>query len=503
MALCAPIVTALLGTLAASAPLPTPALTASLAASPSAPPTVSAAVPAAVPAFRATSDAPLPDEAPAPAEVLLEALAREPRVAGTPSHERGVDALLAALRARGLEPERFPVEVPRAVPTRSDVLLFEDGIAASPFAGLKERWDPAAAPASPLPAAFAWNPAAASVRGPVVDLGAGLDADFEEAARMRIALEGTVALVTVPAAPASRRTTVRGIALRAAARGCVGVLIAPLRPGPRRNDFVLADTATASAARLNTAAANIDAADTAAADSAAGESAAADPAGPEAARLPLPCAPVRSAEAAAIRERLRVRRVRGASGRTVTLRVGPGPVEVGLDVRCPLEWVEASALRVSVPSAVGGRRHLVPTDHRVEASLGGAATLSAAVGAVAALRDRPLEHRDLVVFAPRRASSPTLRAGPGLLIDAALAPRAGAPLLVRFGRLGPSRLAPRQDELTGGLVERLAGQLAPRLEASTAWIEYGLAGEDVPRRPSGARAGRALERLLAPLPSER
>ncbi|MGD2017044.1 MAG: hypothetical protein PVJ89_02910 [Planctomycetota bacterium] len=409
---------------------------------------------------------------------LLRALSREPRVPGTDSHERAVSRVEAALRARGLDPERARVSVPRAVPTRSEVLLFEDDIAASPFAGLKERWDPAATPADPLPAAYAWNPDEASVRGPVVDLGAGLEADFEEAARLRVPLEGAVALVSLPASPASRKTNVRGIAARAAARGCVGVLVAPVRPGPGRDDFVLADTAAANAGDRNAAAS-----------------------GP--ARLALPCAPVRSAEAAALRERLRVRRVRGADGRATTLRIGPGPVEASVTVECPFESVTASVLTVTVPALTEGLRHLVPTDHRSDQALAGAPTVAAAVAAAALLAGEDRPGSTTLTFGPRRAALPAPAGRPGLVIDAALAPRAGAPLLVRLGRLGPSRLTPRIDEFHEQLAGRLAGQLEARLEAAAAWIACGLAGEDDPRRAAGARAARGLERLLAPLPSER
>jgi len=35
------------------------------------------------------------------------------------------------------------------------------------------------------------------------------------------------------------------------------------------------------------------------------------------------------------------------------------------------------------------------------------------------------------------------------------------------------------------------------------WTSYSITGANLPRKPSGAQAARGLERLLAPLPSER
>ncbi|MGB0332761.1 MAG: hypothetical protein ACPGPE_13210, partial [Planctomycetota bacterium] len=92
--------------------------------------------------------------------------------------------------------------------------------------------------------------------------------------------------------------------------------------------------------------------------------------------------------------------------------------------------------------------------------------------------------------------------GPVFQLDAVLAPRPGTRLMAPL-RLGPSRLAPLLDESSAQLDARLAGQLQPRMAAAVDWVGYGLRGEDEPRRPAGAQAARALERLLAPLPSER
>ncbi len=405
-------------------------------------------------------------------EDLLTGLSRSPRVVGTPAHERGLDLVEAALRGAGLRPERLEVEVARAIPTRSEVLLFEDAIASVAFAGLKERWDPKASPSGPLPAAYAWNDPTARSRGPVVELGGGLEADFIEAERLRISLEGAIALVTVPATPWDRRTSLRAIASRAADRGCAGVLVAPLRPGATRDDFVLADI---QPARGN----------------------------PDDLRLPLPCAPIRSAEAEMLRSRLKVRRVRGANGKATTIRVGPGPVEVALTIECPVTQVSAGALRLDVPSREGGTLHVVASDHRTDLALGGAPALAVAVGAAAALGAPGDGDTATLWFGPRGAARPAGLGAPGLQLDAVLAPRPGTTVMLRLGPLGPSRLTPLLDESGRQLASRLAGQLEKRLAAAVSWTSYSITGANLPRKPSGAQAARGLERLLAPLPSER
>lgn len=404
---------------------------------------------------------------------LLAELSRAPRVVGTIGYGRGLDAVEAALEGAGLRPTRVPVTAEQATPTRSDVLLFEDSLAATAFAGLKERWDPGTSIPSPMPAAYDWNPAVVEARGAVVDLGAGLEADFDAAQKMRLSLEGTIALVTVAAAPVARKTSIRAIAARAASRGCVGVLVAPLRPGSTRDDFVLARIGPAhgqSKAEL---------------------------------RLPIPCAPLRSAEADLVRARLKVRRVRGAGGKATTIRVGPGPVEAALNIECPVTTVRVDALQLEIPSRSSGSFHMIAADHCPDLALGGAPALAVAVGAAAALGP-PLDASTATLWiAPRSAALPAGHGAPGFRLDAALAPRPGTPLMKTFGPLGPSRIAPLLDESWDQLDARLAGQLEPRMTAAVDWIGYSLRGEDEPRRASGARAARALERLLAPLPSER
>jgi hypothetical protein len=164
--------------------------------------------------------------------------------------------------------------------------------------------------------------------------------------------------------------------------------------------------------------------------------------------------------------------------------------------------VRAEALQLEVPAARAGAFHLVSTDHRPDLALGGAPAIAVAVAAAAALGPAAEGSTATLWFAPRRAALPAEH-GPVFQLDAVLAPRPGTRLMARLGRLGPSRLAPLLDESSAQLDARLAGQLQPRMAAAVDWVGYSLRGEDEPRRAAGAQAARALERLLAPLPSER
>ena len=217
-------------------------------------------------------------------ELMLE-LSREPRIVGTRGYDRALDIVGSTLERAGLHPERRVRKSGRAIPLRSDVLLFEDGTQGTPFAGLRERWDPDAIPTMPRPMAFDHNPESAEVRGQIVRVGAGLSADFERVIGLGVPLEGKILLATMELAPAERRTTVREMAERAAATGAVGLLVAPTQAADTPSPLAL----TAEAARPlwveeNTVGAT---------------------------PLALPTAPIRAIEAEAIDERLRTKRVRG------------------------------------------------------------------------------------------------------------------------------------------------------------------------------------------------
>ncbi len=255
-------------------------------------------------------------------ELMLE-LSKEPRIVGTRGYDRALDLIGNALTQAGLKPERRVRKSGRAIPLRSDLLLFEDGTGQEPFAGLRERWDPAAIPTMPRPMAFDHNPASAEVRGPVIHVGKGLEADFDRIAGLGVDLKGSVLLASLELVPGERTTSVREIAGRAAAAGAAGLMIAPLIEDGSVNDpsmrtlYVEENTVAAEA-------------------------------------LPLPTVPVRSIEAEAIKGRLRTKRVRGADGKAVPLRLGPGPVEASLTVECPLVVLNNVAELVIAPDSVQG-----------------------------------------------------------------------------------------------------------------------------------------------------
>ncbi|MEM9383274.1 MAG: hypothetical protein AAGB93_25245, partial [Planctomycetota bacterium] len=355
---------------------------------------------------------------------LLAELCSEPRVPGTAGYARAVGILGRELGGTGRLVHREPTRVARAIPTRSDVLLFEDDIAESAFGGLRERWNPGPGATAPLPPAYRWNVERANVRGPVVDAGAGSAEDFQRAVDLRIDLRGTVALVAVPRVPSERGEGLRTIARRARDAGCGALLVAPVRPGPGPNDHVLADTS---------------------------------PSAGQEERLVLPVAPIRTAEADAIRTRLRVRRVRGGDGRGVSIRVGPGPVEAGVRIECPKTQEDVDTLVCAwrtgdLPAQV---LH-VRLDERPDVALGGAPAVVAAVGAF--LADQPAgagsaERATRLVFGPAATAGVTAEIG------CVLAPTED--------RAGPSRLAPVVSETPERLAKRLEDELPWRLDAGT------------------------------------
>jgi hypothetical protein len=255
-------------------------------------------------------------------ELLLE-LSREPRIVGTRGYDRALDLVGSALTQAGLKPERRVRKSGRAIPLRSDLLLFEDGTSDEAFAGLRERWDPAAIPTMPRPMAFDHNPASAEVRGSVIHVGRGLSSDFERIAGLGVDLTGAVLLASMELAPAERATSVRDIAGRAAAAGAVGLMIAPAlsdgaEVGPRQRTLAVEENTIGT-----------------------------DP-------LPLPTVPIRAIEAEAITGRLRTKRVRGADGKAIPLRLGPGPVEASIAVECPLVVLNKVTELVVTPATSTG-----------------------------------------------------------------------------------------------------------------------------------------------------
>lgn len=258
--------------------------------------------------------------APGPVERLMLELLREPRIIGTPGYDRALDLIEDTLQRAGVETKRAFRKSGRAIPLRSDVHFFEDGTQEIAFAGLRERWNPDATPTMPRPMAYDHNPESAHVRGAVIQVGSGLDADFDRVTGLGLSLEGAILLATMELAPGKRTTTVREIADRAAAVGAAGVLIAPaLDAKDHGADSPLYFVEENTIHR--------------------------DP-------LPVPVAPIRGLEADSITKRLRTRRVRGEDGKAIPLRLGPGPVEVSITVECPLVLLDQVA-EIVVPLQPG------------------------------------------------------------------------------------------------------------------------------------------------------
>lgn len=282
---------------------------------------------------------------------LIRALCAEPRVVGTPGYERGLELVAERLEAAGLPVERSTVTAFRSIPRRSEVTLFADAGAPLAFGGLRERWSPDAPRPMALPAAFASNVEEADVRAPIVDLGAGLEADLARAAEQRVRVEGSVALITVAVRPADRAEPLGQTVNRVKGAGCAGLIVAPaLREGDPAHGMALGR----APGTIST--------------------------------LSLPTVAVRAFEAEQIRSRLRARRVRGPDGKAVTVKVGPGPVEARIQIECPKESLEGvPTLIVPGAEALSGQPALVVNlGESLDAWLGGAASLERACAALAA-----------------------------------------------------------------------------------------------------------------------
>jgi hypothetical protein len=253
------------------------------------------------------------DAAALDARDLLLALTRAPRLPGSPAEREAAELCRAVLSAAGLEVEESSLPTSVHLPIRQDLQVFAGPN--EPLAVLEryETFDWSALPTWPLPPVY-WNTPTADVRAPVVDGGAGTALDYERLATQRVEVRDCVVLVRSNAAPES-------LAREAEARGARALLVHSPRKigtatwpeGPWASDRQLA--------------------------------------GGEVLGRKLPMAPIRAAEADAIAARLRARRVRGTDGTTVTVQVGPGPVEVRLALDVPKHDVERIVLVARSPGA--------------------------------------------------------------------------------------------------------------------------------------------------------
>lgn len=378
----------------------------------------------------------------------IEAPPAGPRVPGTKGYAQALAWLERSLAGRGVPFEVNEIEVERAITTRSDCLLYEDSTTDFAFAGLRERWDERA---SALPAAYAWNPESADVRGPIVDLGAGRPDELESLVSARVALDGAVGLVTSASDP------IDVLSERAREAGLVALLVAsPETVAP--DDVVLLPH---------------------------------DGGAP----LALPCAPVRGVEVELIRARLRAKRIRTPSGAAQTIKAGPGPIEARVAVVCPRTRVTG----VKVLRAAGAMNEPLWIDTTEDPSrpAGGAALLLAAARAVSEAGD---ESRP-VIFGP-----PEARAERAWTYDAPLAPGrealdSGAAAAIGRGA-GPRRLPGVLGESLADVDVRLGGELEGRLANASRWIAFGVtAASRLAERPGHEVSGFESE-LLNGFPGE-
>lgn len=171
------------------------------------------------------------DPAAARARELSLELTGAPRLAGTIGSAWGASVVARHLAAAGWEVEIDEREVLLSLPRRLELFAFEDGAATSPFLERRTRYDADAIPPGDVPLYSAWS-ASADVRAPLVDVGRGLRADYERLAAAGVDVEGAIALAQYGGA-------YRGVKVDLASEfGCVGVLLwsPPSSDGAERGD---------------------------------------------------------------------------------------------------------------------------------------------------------------------------------------------------------------------------------------------------------------------------
>lgn len=288
-------------------------------------------------AFRAVGagESPTPDGARS-RELLLE-LCETTRLAGTRASQ------VAALHvARRLEQAGWTAEVePRVVmlsyPRRTELAVF-DGSAAKPLHERVESFDPDRVPAGDVPLHNAWS-ASGRVRGPVVDAGRGLRADFERLRGAGVQLRGAVALCRYGGC-------YRGIKVDLAAQyGCAAVLLwsdpkgdgadkGPTWPaGPWKHAYEAQRGSISPMGRTPG-----DPSTPGWPSPKPGESARRLSDAELAEALPrIPCLPIGAAEARMLLEGLEQRAFLDKDGKSSDEAVGPGPREASIAIDAPRE----------------------------------------------------------------------------------------------------------------------------------------------------------------------
>jgi N-acetylated-alpha-linked acidic dipeptidase len=295
-----------------------------------------------------------------PARRLLIELTASPRMAGTSGSLRTARWIAGQLEQAGWSVEIDEREVLLSLPRRLGFAIFDDAAAQRPCFERVDRFDPDAIPPGDVPHFNAWS-ASGTVRGPVVDVGRGLRADYERLLEQGVEVRGAIAL-------ARYRGAFRGVKVDLAAEhGCIGVLLfhdpaddgagkGPTWPeGPWKPDWVAERGSIAPVAR-----APGDPTTPGFASPHPGDSVQRLSLDEAAAHLPkIPCLPIGARDAQAIIARLAPAPDSDEEGPPpgaeppkppiATGPTGPGPVEVELAIDQPRELRTTRSVVATLP----------------------------------------------------------------------------------------------------------------------------------------------------------
>jgi N-acetylated-alpha-linked acidic dipeptidase len=129
-----------------------------------------------------------------PSRALLLELTRSGRLAGTCGSKTGADFVAGVLKQCGFEVEIDEREVLLGLPRAIAFSVYGGPADPQPLVDRRESFDPDAVPPTDLPKCLGWAKSG-TARGPVVDAGYGVRADFERLKAAGVELRGTVALV--------------------------------------------------------------------------------------------------------------------------------------------------------------------------------------------------------------------------------------------------------------------------------------------------------------------
>jgi N-acetylated-alpha-linked acidic dipeptidase len=268
---------------------------------------------------------------------LLRELCETTRLAGTRASQVAAHQVARRLEAAGWRAELEPRVVMLTYPRRTEIAVF-DGDATTPLSTRIDSFDPDRVPTGDVPLYNAWS-ASGRVRGPVVDAGRGLRADFERLRSAGVELAGTVALCRYGGC-------YRGIKVDLAAQyGCAAVLLwsdpksdgagrGPTWPtGPWKPAHEAQRGSISPMGRTPG-----DPSTPGWPSPRPGESARRLTDAELAEALPrIPCAPIGAAEAELLLAELGPRSFLDEDGRTVEEPIGPGPRQALVDIHAPRE----------------------------------------------------------------------------------------------------------------------------------------------------------------------